>query len=81
MGSSDFPSMDAKKLRRIVTRLGYVSSGNGKGSHEKLECPGRPPLIWAFHAGKEIAGGLVKQVLMKQAGLTKEQALEAVRRG
>lgn len=81
MGSSDFPSMDAKKLRRIVTRLGYTPSGNGKGSHERLECPGRPPLTWAFHAKKEVAGGLVKKTLMKDIGLTKEQALEAIKRG
>ncbi|WP_087874114.1 type II toxin-antitoxin system HicA family toxin [Arthrobacter globiformis] len=79
MGSSDFPSMDPKKLRRLIGRLGYTPSGNGKGSHERLECPGRPPLTWGFHAGKEIAGGLVKQILMKQIGLTKEEALEVLR--
>ena len=78
MGSSDFPSMDSKKLRRLLARLGYVPSGNGKGSHERLVCPGRPTLTWGFHAGKEIAGGLVKQVLLKQVGLSKTEALEVL---
>ncbi|GAA3697953.1 hypothetical protein GCM10022377_08570 [Zhihengliuella alba] len=78
MGSSDFPSMDAKKLRRIVEGLGYRSTGKGKGSHDVMSCEGRPQIVFAFHAGKEIAGGLVKQYLMRQIGLTRDEAKEAV---
>ncbi|WP_209910526.1 type II toxin-antitoxin system HicA family toxin [Paeniglutamicibacter psychrophenolicus] len=71
--------MDAKKLLRIVRKLGYASNGNGKGSHDVMSCTGRPNITWAFHASKEVTGGLVKKVLMKEIGLTREEAKEALR--
>ena len=71
--------MDAKKLRRLLETFGYQSTGNGKGSHERLECDGYPTLTFAAHAGKEIAGGLVKKILRKDIGLTEDEAKEVLR--
>lgn len=71
--------MDVKKLRRLLEALGYRSSGNGKGSHERLTHDTFPTLTFAGHAGKEIAGGLVKKILLRDVGLTDQQAKEALR--
>lgn len=79
LGSSDYPSMDVKKLRRLLTTLGYVATGNGKGSHERLIHGTYPPLTFSGHSTKEISGGMVKKILLKDIGLTDEQAKEVLR--
>ncbi|MDQ0923090.1 putative RNA binding protein YcfA (HicA-like mRNA interferase family) [Pseudarthrobacter sp. W1I19] len=79
MGSSDYPSMDVKKLRRLLEKLGYSATGNGKGSHETLEHEKYPPLTFSGHTSKEISGGLVKKILRKDVGLSDEQAKEVLR--
>lgn len=79
VGSSDYPSMDVKKFRRLLIKMGYTPTGNGKGSHEILEHEKYPPLTFSGHASKEISGGLVKQILRKEVGLSDEQAKEVLR--
>lgn len=79
VGSSDFPSMDVKKLRKLLAGLGYKSAGGGKGSYEKLVSDHYPSLIFSGHTGKEIAGGLVKKILRKDVGLSIEEAKEVLR--
>lgn len=78
MGSSDFPSMKAAELMSLLLSLGYRVV-RSKGSHQRLEHPELNPLTFAFHSKKEIPGGLVRQYLVRQAGLTLEKAKEAVR--
>lgn len=79
MGSSDYPSMDVKKFRRLLANLGYKNDGGGKGSHERLISDTYPPLIFSGHARREMAGGLVKKILLKDIGLSDKQAKEALR--
>lgn len=79
MGSSDFPSMNARQFRRLLARLGYEGTGQGSGSHEILKAPGRPTLLWAFHSNKEVSGGLVKKILVKDVGLCLDEAREVLR--
>lgn len=80
MGGNGFPSMDAGKFKRIlVKKLGYTEvPDSGKGSHTWLKAPGRQDIRWAFH-GREVSSVEVARVLTKQAGLTKEEALEVLR--
>jgi len=79
VGSSDYPSMDVKKFFRLLKKMGYKATGNGKGSHERLEHETYPPLTFSGHTSKEISGGLVKQTLRRDVGLTDEQAKEVLR--
>jgi predicted RNA binding protein YcfA (HicA-like mRNA interferase family) len=71
--------MDVKKLWRLLLAIGYVPTGNGKGSHERLIHGTYPPLTFSGHPGKEISGGMVKKTLRKDVGLTDEQAKEVLR--
>ena len=74
--ASDFPSMKAKQLLKALGRLGYVTTKHNGGSHRWLECEGRPAIRFAFHDSVEIPARTVKKVLMKQAGLTEDEARE-----
>jgi hypothetical protein len=40
---------------------------------------GRPPLTFAFHEGDTVGGHLVRNVLVKQVGLTEDEAKEVIR--
>jgi len=71
-----FPSMKARALRRVLGRrpLSY-SSDRSAGSHEALTSDaGYPPLTFAFHDGDTIAPGLVRKILVKDVGLSVEEA-------
>ena len=73
---SDFPSMKASALLRVLTRepLGYVESRRS-GSHRRLKAPGRPPISWAYHDGRTLSPGEVRRVLVTHVGLEEEEAL------
>jgi predicted RNA binding protein YcfA (HicA-like mRNA interferase family) len=75
--------MKARRLRSLLAReLGYeVVPGRGKGSHRRLEAPGRPGLWFAFHDGDEVGAAIVRTILVRQVGLTLDEAKEVVRRG
>jgi predicted RNA binding protein YcfA (HicA-like mRNA interferase family) len=66
-----------KQLLRVLALLGYAPIAT-KGSHVKLAAAGRPTLTFAFHAGATISPGVVRDILMKQVGLDKDDALKAV---
>lgn len=56
--------------------LSYIET-SCKGSHRKLEsAAGYPELLFSFHAGDELAPGLVRNILVKDVGLSKEEALK-----
>lgn len=71
----DFPSMRWQRLYRILSRapLNYRVERQS-GSHRKLVAEGRPDLRMAFHDQEEIPGGLVREILVKQVGLTVDEA-------
>lgn len=72
--------MRAKKLKKaLVRQLGYVVE-RGKGSHFTLKAEGRPTLTFAFHDGVEIGPAMVRDILVKQVGLSLEEAKEVYRR-
>ena len=75
-----WPSMKAKKLRALLRGLGYHKV-RGQGSHEVLHAEGRPRIVYAFHSSATIPGGLVRNILVKQAGLTLDEAKEVVENG
>jgi predicted RNA binding protein YcfA (HicA-like mRNA interferase family) len=52
-----------------------------RGSHKRLEAPGRPALTLAFKDGDELPPGLIRSILVKQVGLTLEEAEEVLRHG
>lgn len=78
-----FSAMKARRLRSLLQReLGYVVvPDRGKGSHRRLEAPGRPGLWFAFHDGDEVGAAMIRQILMRQVGLTLDEAKEVVKRG
>jgi len=80
MASQAFRSMRPRELLRILESLGYRTVAQ-KGSHRKLEAPGRPRVILAFHPSVTIGPTVVRDILVKQAGLSLAEAEEVVRRG
>jgi predicted RNA binding protein YcfA (HicA-like mRNA interferase family) len=73
---SRFPSLKAKQLMKVLSSepLGYRVVRQ-KGSHRKLQAPGRPALTFAFHDSQTIRPGTVKDILCNQVGLAEEDAL------
>jgi predicted RNA binding protein YcfA (HicA-like mRNA interferase family) len=74
--------MKARRFRSLLEReLGYTAQAGSGGSHRKLKAEGRPQILFAFHDGDEIGPAMVRDILVKQVRLTREEALEVVRRG
>jgi predicted RNA binding protein YcfA (HicA-like mRNA interferase family) len=73
--------MKARQFRRVLERppLGYEGDRSKGGSHFWLEAEGRPRLRFAFHDGETLPPGLVRDILMKQVGLTEDEALDVLR--
>lgn len=74
---SDFPSMKAKRLLAVLERqpLGYRTVRRS-GSHRTLKAEGRRTIVFAFHDRDTVAPGLVRRILVREAGLTEEEALK-----
>jgi len=71
--------MKGKALRRLLERapLSYRGPSTGSGSsHTKLvSTSGYPDLLFSFHDNADIAPGLVRKILVKDVGLTEDEAL------
>lgn len=78
---AQFPSMKAAALLATLMRqpLGY-SIVRQRGSHRRLESPGRPPILFSYHEGATVPPGVVRKVLMKDAQLEEAEALRLVTR-
>ncbi|MFI2033244.1 type II toxin-antitoxin system HicA family toxin [Streptomyces bottropensis] len=72
-----FPSLKATAMLRVLATLGYAVTRQS-GSHRRLEADGMPPLTYAFHDRVSLPPGVVRDILMKQVGLTQSEALKAV---
>jgi predicted RNA binding protein YcfA (HicA-like mRNA interferase family) len=73
----EFPSLKARQLRRVLARepLSYSAERSPGGSHTVLtSANGYPQLRWAFHDGQTISPGLVRTILVKQVGLSIDEA-------
>lgn len=76
-----FPALRAKAMLRVLTRnLGYTIERHHGTSHRRLVAEGRPALTFAFHDGETVPPGVVRDILVKQVGLDRDEALKAVRR-
>lgn len=72
------PSMKGRKLRTILTvHLGYEEVRK-VGSHRRLECAGKNALTFAFADSQELAPNQVWKVLIRDVGLTAQEAKEAL---
>lgn len=49
------------------------------GSHRRLVAEGRPPLTFAFHDSESLSPGVVRDILVKQVGLSRDEALKVVK--
>jgi predicted RNA binding protein YcfA (HicA-like mRNA interferase family) len=65
-------------LAVLQGRLGYEIERQS-GSHRRLLADGRPPLTFAFHDGESLSPGVVRDILVKQVGLGRDEALRVVR--
>jgi predicted RNA binding protein YcfA (HicA-like mRNA interferase family) len=77
----DFPSMRARDLLRVLKRkpLSY-SASTQEGSHRKMtSAAGYPDLLFSFHERQTLAPGLVRKIMVKDVGLTPEQAIGLLR--
>lgn len=73
-----FPSIKGRELLRILTRepLAYRVVRQ-RGSHRRLASTmGYPSLTFSFHDSATIPPGLVRKILIKDVGLTEEEALK-----
>jgi predicted RNA binding protein YcfA (HicA-like mRNA interferase family) len=59
-------------------RLGYEIERQS-GSHRRLVAEGRPPLTFAFHDSASLSPGEVRDILVKQVGLDRDEALRVVK--
>lgn len=65
-------------LAVLQRELGYKIERQA-GSHRRLVAEGRPSLTFAFHDGVSLSPGLVRDILIKQVGLSRDDALKVVR--
>jgi len=73
--------MRARDLLRAIMRepLKYYVHTQ-EGSHRKMKsAAGYPDLLFSFHDAQTLAPGLVRKVLVKDVGLTPEQAIGLLR--
>jgi predicted RNA binding protein YcfA (HicA-like mRNA interferase family) len=73
---AQFPSLKARRLLRVLQAepLGYRTVRQ-KGSHRKMEAPGRPAVSFAFHDRQTVRPSTVKDILCSQIGLAEDDAL------
>lgn len=63
------PLISGKECISALARLGYVQTRQ-RGSHVRLECPGRAPLTVPIHS--ELDRGTLRAII-KAAGITVEE--------
>lgn len=67
-----FPSMKGSQVLRLLKRVGYRVRSQ-RGSHCKLVADNRPPLVFAWHDNADVSPQALKNLLVKQVGLTDEE--------
>jgi len=73
-----FPSLKSKQLLAILTRAPLLyEQVRCEGSHRTLRSRvGYGEVHFSFHDGTTIPPGLVKKILVKDVGLSEEEALK-----
>ncbi|MFV2127588.1 type II toxin-antitoxin system HicA family toxin [Micromonospora sp. LOL_013] len=75
---SEWPSLKARALLRILISLGYEVQRQ-TGSHRRLVCDRRPPITFAFHDRATVSPRAVRVILVQQAGLSLDEAREVLK--
>lgn len=77
---SQFPSLGAKQMLAVLLRepLGYEIVRQ-KGSHRHLQATDRPPLLFSYHDRATVPPGVVRKILVKDVGLTVDEALDVLK--
>lgn len=70
-----FPSMKGSQVLRPLKRVGYRIARQ-RGSHCKLVADNRPPLVFGWHDNADVSPQALKNLLVKQVGLTDEEIAE-----
>jgi predicted RNA binding protein YcfA (HicA-like mRNA interferase family) len=65
-------------LALLRRKLGYEIVRQ-RGSHRRLAAEGRPVLTFAFHDSVSLSPGEVRDILVKQVGLSQDEALMVVK--
>lgn len=65
---SDWPSIRAKELLKVLLRLGWEVKRT-TGSHRVLSFPGKPDYVFSFHDREEIGPKMLARIA-KQTGIT-----------
>jgi hypothetical protein len=75
-----FKSLKAGIFYRLLTSypLNYRLSKSKGGSHRTLIADGRKPINFYWHDSVEISGYLIRNLLMKRALLSEEEAFKLV---
>lgn len=75
-----FPAMKWPQLKRLLERrpLGYRVTKQ-TGSHRTMESEIYPTLWLAFHDRAELPPGLLRKIMVKDIGLSEDDALELLR--
>ncbi len=72
---SQFPSMKTKELIKCLCRSPlYYKITRQRGSHRVLKSSNYPDLRIGYHDSVEVSGGYVKNLLMKEIGLSEKMA-------
>lgn len=76
---AQFPSMKARDLERLLLRapLNYAVERR-HGSHRVLRASGRPQILFSFHDGATVPPGVVRKILVRDVGLSEDEALALV---
>jgi predicted RNA binding protein YcfA (HicA-like mRNA interferase family) len=75
-----FSAMRARSVLRLLQREFGYTVVRRSGSHRILKAPDRPRIIFAFHDKDEVGPSLLRDILVKQVGLSLEEAKEVVSR-
>ena len=71
---AQFPRVKCRQLIAVLEQLGYELDRQ-KGSHRHFTAPGKPWITISFADGDDVAPGLCRKVLTREAGLTEEDAI------
>ncbi|ARO11682.1 hypothetical protein BMR99_03330 [Propionibacterium freudenreichii] len=78
--STVWPSLKARQLRRILEASGYTEVADSRrGSHLTLRHPKLKDIRWAFHDKQTVPPMLVKKILLRDAGMSLDEALEVLK--
>ena len=68
---SQWPSTKARRVLKVLEKIGWQIKREGRGSHRILERKGWPDFVFAFHEGEEVGPRMLSRIA-KHTGLKPE---------